>query len=100
MRLRGVYWLKRVTDRIVTLPLSLVLDHEDVLGDHIVRDPPSAADLTAGRPGALRSIDVAATNLGRIDASGVDGQVAEVDEELEVLLPEEEDAGTAFLFKG
>lgn len=76
LEIEGVYWLKRVTDRIVTLPLSLVLDHEDVLGDHIVRDPPSAADLTAGRPGALRSIDVAATNLGRIDASGVDGQVA------------------------
>lgn len=70
------YWMKRVDRRIVPLPLSLILDHEDEFADRFIRDAPTPADQAAARPGTLRAVDLSLFNVGGIEASGVDATVS------------------------
>ncbi len=76
MEIVAKYWRKRVDNRIMAIPMSLVLEHEAAFAGHIVRDAPTAEDLAAGRPGILRSLDLLTTQLGGIDASGIDTTIS------------------------
>ncbi len=76
LEMSASYWMQRIDRRIVSAPLSLILDHEDAFADHIMRDQPTPDDLAAGRPGALRSVDLSLFNVGGIKASGVDATVS------------------------
>lgn len=70
------YWWTVVDSRIMAVPLSLALEHEDAFAGRIVRAPPTAEDIEAGRPGRLQIIDLSATNVGGIQARGFDADVS------------------------
>jgi iron complex outermembrane receptor protein len=74
LQLEANWWVKHVYSRIMSVPLSIVLEHEDVFGSAIVRDAPTAADIAADLPGVLRSVDITTTNVGGIEASGIDAK--------------------------
>lgn len=66
------YWSTAVKDRIAGISEQLVLAHEPSLLDRIYRAAPTAADIAAGVPGRLQSIDARLDNLGSLSAAGVD----------------------------
>lgn len=76
LRLQADYWLKHVHNRIMTPPLSLVLDHEAEFAALIAREVPTAVDLAVGRPGVIRSVDASMTHVGGLEASGIDASVS------------------------
>lgn len=76
LTLKGDYWMKRIHSRIMTPPLSLVLEHEAEFAGLVNRDAPTSADLEAGRPGVIRTVNVSTTHVGGIEASGIDMSVA------------------------
>ncbi|WP_157995083.1 TonB-dependent receptor domain-containing protein [Peristeroidobacter soli] len=76
LTLQADYWLKQIDSRIMTPPLSLVLEHEAEFAGLIQREAPSAADLAAGRPGVIRSVDISMTHVGGLEASGIDASVS------------------------
>lgn len=76
LTVRGDYWSKQVHSRITTLPLTLMLEHEAEFAPLITRDAPTPADLAAGRPGVLRSIDLSMANVGDIETSGIDASIS------------------------
>lgn len=66
------YWRVNMSDRVVSLSLPLLLANEDRFADRVVRAPRTDADVQAGLPGALRSLDSSRINAGRVTTSGVD----------------------------
>jgi iron complex outermembrane recepter protein len=72
LQLEAGYWRISVTDTIGIPSAARLLAAEDRFGDRIVRAEPSAADLAAGRPGALQMIDLTRMNFGSIHTSGID----------------------------
>ncbi len=70
------YWSTRVRNRIMAVPLSVALEHEDAYAERITRAPPTNEDLAAGRPGALQTIDLSTTNAGGVQASGIDADMS------------------------
>jgi iron complex outermembrane recepter protein len=72
LRLAASYWHIRMTDTIGFPSVARMLAAEDRFPDRIVRDAPSAADIAAGTPGSLRSIDITRLNFGSIETSGLD----------------------------
>jgi iron complex outermembrane receptor protein len=66
------YWRVTMSDRVVSLSLPLLLANEDRFASRVVRAPRTDADVQAGLPGALRSLDSSRINAGRVTTSGVD----------------------------
>lgn len=76
LSLTGTYWHTEVTDRLSPVDLSTVFGHEELFGDRLLRATPTAADIAAGRPGAITFLNVTSEGKGTLRASGVDVQAA------------------------
>lgn len=66
------YWRVAMEDRVAPLSLAGLLANQGVFADRVVRAAPTSADVAAGRPGALRSVDISRVNFGRLATSGID----------------------------
>lgn len=66
------YWRVTMSDRVVSLSLPVLLANEDQFASRVERAPRTDADVQAGLPGALRSLDGSRINAGRVTTSGVD----------------------------
>jgi iron complex outermembrane recepter protein len=83
------YWRVTMKERVISLPLPLLLANEDQFASHVVRAERTDADVQAGLPGALRSIDTSRINTGGVRTSGVDLAIkADVQTELGRFTPE------------
>jgi iron complex outermembrane receptor protein len=65
------YW-RVVMDNRVVLPGLLNLDKLEDMPGRVTRSAPTEADVMAGWPGALQSVDISLLNYGRLETSGVD----------------------------
>jgi iron complex outermembrane receptor protein len=72
LRLGANFWRISI-DETITIPSpARLLAAESLFPERVVRGPPSAADIAAGIPGPLQTIDVTRLNDGAIRTSGVD----------------------------
>jgi iron complex outermembrane receptor protein len=72
LRFGANYWRISIDDTIAIPSAVQLLAAEGLFPDRIVRGPPSASDIEAGRPGPLQLIDVTRMNFGSLRTSGVD----------------------------
>lgn len=66
------YWRVSMNERVISLSLPLLLANENQFASRIGRAERTDADVAAGLPGALRSLDISRVNAGRVKTSGVD----------------------------
>lgn len=71
-RIDLTYWNIEQDLRVQTFGPSLVLANEALFPERVVRQPPSAADVAAGLPGSLVSVDATLVNFGQVKTSGID----------------------------
>ncbi|WP_332772055.1 TonB-dependent receptor [Phenylobacterium sp.] len=72
-RVSASYWRIEQDQRVVTgFSADTVLANEANLPGRVVRAAPSAADLAAGRPGRVLTVDNSLLNLGSLKTSGLD----------------------------
>lgn len=76
LRFEASWWSIEQDQRVQSLSVPQLLAAEDFFQDRIVRAPPSAADIAAGRPGSLVSVDLSSLNYGRLETSGIDVQIS------------------------
>lgn len=76
LRLGANYWRIAIDDTITIPAATQLLAAEDLVPGRVLRGPPSAADIAAGRPGPVRLIDVTRMNFGTLRTSGVDVSVS------------------------
>jgi iron complex outermembrane receptor protein len=64
----------RTDQRNLTTNLTqqVFVDNEDLFQDRIVRNPPSAADIAAGLPGQIATLDARFVNFGQVVTEGFD----------------------------
>ena len=72
LTLSATYWHVAMDKRIMALTSTFALLHESDIADRVVRGDPTDADLAAGLPGAVLSIDLTRMNFGSLTTSGVD----------------------------
>jgi iron complex outermembrane recepter protein len=72
LRLGANFWRISIEDAITIPSPARLLAAEALFPERIIRGPPSAADIAAGIPGPLRTIDITRLNNGAIRTSGVD----------------------------
>jgi iron complex outermembrane recepter protein len=72
VRFGANYWRIAIEDTITIPSAARLLAAEDLVPDRVLRGPPSASDIAAGRPGPLQLIDITRMNFGSIRTSGVD----------------------------
>jgi iron complex outermembrane receptor protein len=75
LEIDGNYWITRVSNQIMPVPLALLLENEAKFPERVIRDAATAEDQAAGLPGILRSIDLSTANVGGVQASGIDASV-------------------------
>ncbi len=75
LRVAASWWQVELDQRVSFLPYQVVLAYESIFADRVVRADPSAADVAAGLPGPLVSVDISRVNFGRIDTRGADVSV-------------------------
>jgi len=69
----GVNYWRVSIDETITIPSpARLLAAENLFPERVIRGAPSAADIAAGIPGPLQTIDVTRLNNGALRASGVD----------------------------
>jgi iron complex outermembrane recepter protein len=66
------YWRVAMEDRIAFPAVAVMLANEAAFTDRIVRADPTPADIEAGLPGVLRTVDMSRANAGRLETSGID----------------------------
>jgi iron complex outermembrane recepter protein len=66
------YWRVTMDDRVSTVSPLLLLAHEATFPDRITRADPAGADVAAGLPAPLESVDGSPINAGRVKISGAD----------------------------
>lgn len=66
------YWQVAMDNRIVLPRTYDVAKLEEVMPSRATRGAPTEADILAGWPGALQSLDISLLNYGRLETSGVD----------------------------
>ena len=71
----ATYWDIRQDQRVQSVPFSLILPNEALFPDRFVRAEPSPADIAAGLPGPLVSIDLSTVNFGKLETQGIDLQL-------------------------
>lgn len=76
LRLSASYWRIELDRRVSTFSAQLVLANESQFPERVVRQDPTPADISAGLPGALISIDGSRINFGELKTSGIDIAVA------------------------
>jgi iron complex outermembrane recepter protein len=72
LRIGANYWRISIDDTVTIPSPERLLAAESRFPERVVRGPPSAADIAAGIPGPLQTIDVTRLNNGAIRTSGVD----------------------------
>lgn len=72
LRLGASYWRVVMKNRIMAPIYQELLKPNSPFNFLVLRDPPSAQDLEANRPGRLRSINLTRINYGDLDTSGID----------------------------
>jgi len=69
----GVTYFETKVRNFIGLPdLTAVLEHPEVFGALVTRAPPTPADVAAGLPGRILSVEDVFFNFGRIDVNGFD----------------------------
>lgn len=68
LKISADYWRVIMDERVLSLPLPVLLAHEDQFASRIHRSAPTQP----GRPGILRSVDTSRINAGSAKATGVD----------------------------
>jgi len=76
MRLEATFWRITQKERVMNLDQRTVLNHEDFFSERIMRGTPTTADISAGLPGRLISVDSSNVNFGELTTSGVDTQIS------------------------
>jgi iron complex outermembrane receptor protein len=72
LRLGANFW-RLAIDETITIPSpARLLAAESLFPERVIRGPPSAADIAAGIPGPLRTIDLTRINNGAVRMSGAD----------------------------
>ena len=72
LRLGANFWRISLDDTITIPSPARLLAAESLFPERIIRGPQSAADIAAGLPGPLQTIDITRLNNGAIRTSGVD----------------------------
>jgi len=70
--LSAEYWRVEMDNRVLLLSPILLLAHEPLFPDRIVRAEQTDADRLANLPGRLLRVDSSRVNVGNVKASGVD----------------------------
>lgn len=76
LRMSGSYWQIELEDRVAALPYQIILANETLFSDRVERAEPSPADIAAGLPGPIVSVDISRLNYGRIETSGIDAALS------------------------
>jgi iron complex outermembrane receptor protein len=66
------YWRITIDDTIAIPRAAQLLAAESLIPNRVLRGPPSASDVAAGRPGPVQLIDITRMNFGTVRTSGVD----------------------------
>jgi len=72
LTLKTTYWRIELEDRVRAFSEQLVLANEALFPERVVRAKPTPADLAAGLPGAVLSVDTSNLNFGKLKTDGVD----------------------------
>jgi iron complex outermembrane receptor protein len=72
LTLAATYWHVAMDKRITALTSTFALLHESDVADRVVRGEPTGADLAAGLPGRVLTIDLTRMNFGSLTTSGID----------------------------
>jgi iron complex outermembrane receptor protein len=72
LQLGATYWNVHLDDRVRVFSRQLVLANEALFPERIVRAAATPADVAAGLPGKLISVDSSRINFGALDTDGVD----------------------------
>ncbi len=72
VRFGANYWRIAIDDTIAIPSAARLLAVENLFPERVLRGPPSASDIAAGRPGPVQLIDVTRMNFGTLRTSGVD----------------------------
>lgn len=76
VRVAASYWRVEVEERVATFLPQLVLENEERFSERVLREAPTPADVAAGVPGRIVSIDASRVNFGLLETSGVDVQLS------------------------
>lgn len=72
LQLSADYWAIRQDQRATQLSFQTIFANLSLFPDRIVRAPPTPADVAAGLPGRIVSVDASIVNAGRLSTSGID----------------------------
>ena len=76
LRFAVSYWDVHQDSRVQRFDYQTLLNNEALFSDRIVREPRTPADIAAGLPGRLVSINSTSVNYGSLDTSGIDTQLS------------------------
>ncbi len=71
-RFSASYWNTLIDGRIANFLPALVLANESLFPQRVIRRAPTPADVAAGLPGVIDTIDASRINFGRTTTDGVD----------------------------
>ncbi|GAA4823964.1 TonB-dependent receptor [Sphingosinicella ginsenosidimutans] len=72
LRLSASYWSVEMKNRVGAFPVAVLLATEADYPDRVIRADPTPADIAAGLPGVIRSIDISRINYGSLKTRGLD----------------------------
>lgn len=73
LKLTATYWHIAMDNRVTpVLQPTFVVANEALFPQRVIRDEPTPADVTAGRPGRILQVDISRMNFGRLTTSGID----------------------------
>jgi iron complex outermembrane recepter protein len=66
------YWRTRMQGQVRVLPFFTLLANEASFPNRVERGERTAADIAAGMPGVLKSVDISRINFGDVETDGID----------------------------
>ena len=75
LRMSASWWQIELDERVSFLPYPVLLAYESLFPGRVVRAEPTPADVAAGLPGRLVSVDISRINFGRVETRGVDASL-------------------------
>lgn len=75
LRFEASWWDIQLDERIAVIPVQRVLQYESSMPERVVRADPSPADIAAGWPGPILSVNISRDNVGALETNGVDASV-------------------------
>lgn len=76
VKISGSFWRISQDSRINLLDPLQIVHYEALFPDRVLREPQSPADVAAGIPGRLVSVDSTSINFGRLKVHGVDLEIS------------------------